>query len=87
MLNATVQKVEVETKTGNAAKTGKPYSIREQIVMLSMPNGELRLHKLTLEDNAEPLAVGKYAPGARAVYVDGYNLVVSSRARDWVKAA
>ena len=52
-----------------------------------MPNGELRQHKLTLEDNAEPLAAGKYAPGPRAVYLDKYNLVISSRARDWVKAA
>lgn len=86
MILATVSSTEVQTKSGNSTRTGKPYSIREQTVMLAMPNGELRQHSLSLEANEPPLEKGKYQPGPRAVYLDKFNLVISSRARDWVKA-
>jgi hypothetical protein len=85
MLKAIVKKIEVETKTGTAARSGKPYAIPEQTVMLSFPNGELREHKLTLENENAPLEPGNYQPNDRAVYMDRFDLKVSSRARDWVR--
>lgn len=83
MIRATVKSTEVETKNGTGKKSGKPYSIREQTAMLSFPSGEIRKHNLTLDDNAEPLPPGNYAPKESAVFIDGFDIKISSRARDW----
>lgn len=87
MLKATVTDETVNTKSGNAKATGKPYSIREQSVMLDLPNGERVRHALALEHDELPLIKGVYAPKPTAVYRKGFDLIVSSRARDWAKAS
>lgn len=83
MIRATVRSTEVETKSGTGKKSGKPYSIPEQAAMLSFPSGEIRKHMLTLDNDAQPLAPGNYEPKGSAVYLDGFDLKISSRARDW----
>jgi hypothetical protein len=86
MIRATVSTPEGEPKTGTAKRTGKPYSIREQAVLLEFQNGERRSFNLTLEDNAPSMEKGIYTPKPSAAYLDGYDLKISARARDWVKA-
>jgi hypothetical protein len=86
-VKGTIQSEEVITKSGTAKKSGKPYAIREQTIMLTMGNGEVRRFSLTLDDNAQPLPKGNYAPGPNAAFLDGYDLKISNRARDWLKAA
>lgn len=83
MIRATVKSTEVETKSGTGKKSGKAYSIREQTAMLAFPSGEIRRHNLTLDDSAEPLAPGNYEPKGSAVFIDGFDIKISSRARDW----
>lgn len=85
MLKATVVDESVVVKSGNAKATGKPYSISEQVVMLDLPNGERVRHSLALEANELPLVKGTYQPKGSAFYRKGFDLVVSSRARDWQK--
>lgn len=84
---ATVSEETVAVKSGTSKNTGKPYSIREQAVMLEIPNGERVRHQLSLEQDELPLVKGVYAPKPTAFYRKGFDLVCSSRARDWQKVA
>lgn len=85
MFKATISDETVTTKSGNSGRTGKAYSIREQVCMLDMPNGERVRHALSLEHDEMPLIKGTYVPKPSAGYRKGFDLVVSSRARDWQK--
>lgn len=84
MIKATVTSDETVVKSGTS-RAGKPYSITEQEVLLELPNGERRRHRLSLEANEMPLIKGTYQPKPTAVYLDKFDLKVSSRARDWAK--
>ncbi len=83
MIRGTIKSLEVENKSGTGKKSGKHYSINEQAIMLAMPNGEIRKHSLTLDDDSKPLAPGQYEPKPTAIYLDGFDLKLSNRARDW----
>lgn len=85
-IKAIVSSEETTTKKGTAKGSGKAYSITEQTVMMEFPSGERMRHALSLEDNELPLIKGTYTPKPTAFYKDGFSLVVSSRARDWIKA-
>lgn len=86
-IKAEVRNLEVITKSG-VSKRGKPYSIREQAAMVSLPSGEVRRITLTLDDDAEALPLGQYEPKPSAFYVGGFGeLMVSMRAHHWQPAA
>lgn len=86
-LKGTINDETIVTKSGNSGRTGKPYSIREQSIMLDMPNGERVKHSLSLEHDELPLIKGNYVPKPTAFFRKGFDLICSSRARDWQKVA
>ena len=86
MFRATVTDETVSVKSGTSKK-GQPYTIREQNVLLETPNGERVRHRLSLDADELPLIKGVYEPKPTAGYRKGFDLIVSSRARDWKKAA
>jgi hypothetical protein len=80
-LKANVNTQEVTEKRGN--KNGKEWCIREQPVLVTLPNGEVRRLALSLEPNDAPLALGEYVPKDSAIYAARFGLEVSMRARHW----
>jgi len=92
-------KVQVETtvfnlKQGTSAKTGKPYSIREQEAWMFGygRDGKQQPHpqkiKITLDDDQNPYEVGTYQIDPASLYVDRFGQVaIRVRLRQIAQAA
>jgi len=87
MIKIEVESTEIKTKSGQSAKTGKNYSIREQDAwaFLADPDGKPQKHpvamKITLEDNQAPYPVGAYVLQASSVYVADFGRLSIGRVR------
>ena len=70
-----IASTEIKSRSGTSARTGNTYSMREQIGYLH--KGELYPEriKITLEDNQQPYAIGKYQLAPSSFYVDKYDSV------------
>ena len=87
MIRIEIRSPEVTVKSGVATRTGKPYSIREQYGLVTLPTGEVRRVAISLEANDEPMAPGTYEPQESAFYVGGFDaLSISMRKRHWRRA-
>lgn len=81
MLKIQVETTVVDTKNGNSAKTGKPYSIREQEAWMFGYDREGKPHphpqriRLTLDDDQKPYEVGTYQLDPSSIYVDRFNQI------------
>lgn len=80
-LKATINSQEITEKRG--VKNGKEWCIREQAVLVGLPNGETRRLAFSLEPDDAPLPSGEYAPRETAIYAARFGLEVSMRARHW----
>lgn len=79
-----VRNESIDGKHGTSRKTGKPYSIYEQMAFVSLPSGETRRITLQHEEGDKPLPVGKYEPKASAYWVGDFGaLSISTRAKHW----
>ena len=79
-----VRESKVETKEGVGRNSGRPYRIREQPAFVTLPSGETRLTRLSLEGDAAPLAPGDYQPKPSAYWVGDFGAIsVSNRAKHW----
>lgn len=84
MFKLTIEKEQIETKSGVSRRTGREYSIREQQAFVELPNGERRAITVQHEDGDQPLKAGQYEPKESAGYVGRFGtLEVSTRARHW----
>lgn len=87
MIKIEVESTEVKTKSGQSAKTGKNYSIREQDAWAYLvdPEGKPQKHpvamKITLEDNQVPYAVGAYHLLDSSIYVGDFGRMSVGRVR------
>ena len=78
MLRVEITTVLVDVKNGTSAKTGKPYSIREQEGWMFCydRNGHPYPHpqkvKLTLDDDQQPYQPGNYLLCPSSIYVDRF---------------
>lgn len=87
MLKVTVETQVVDVKSGTSAKTGKPYSIREQEAWVQTygkdgkPYPHPQKFKLTLDDDQpEPYPLGAYIVDPSSIYIDRFGQL-SIRAR------
>ena len=94
MLKVEIATSVVDVKNGTSAKTGKPYSIREQEgwIFCYDKNGQPYPHpqkiKLTLDDDQQLYTPGNYILCPSSVYVDRFGQVaVRARLRPAVAAA
>lgn len=84
MLRLTISDTVIETKSGNAKRTGLPYSIPEQPAVVDMPNGERRAVRMSLENGEAAMPVGVYEPKPSAFFVGDFSsLQISTKARHW----
>lgn len=71
----------VDTKSGTSAKTGKPYSIREQEAWAytyardGKPNPHPQRIRLTLDDDQAAYPLGNYQIDPASIYVDRFNQI------------
>lgn len=73
-LEIEVHTSEFSIKSGTSARTGKPYSIREQIGYVKFPKELYPVQiKLTLEDNTAPYQPGKYQLADNSFFVGRFN--------------
>ncbi|MCZ2152945.1 MAG: G5P family DNA-binding protein [Bryobacterales bacterium] len=79
MINIEVKSTEVIVKSGNSARTGKPYSIREQVAVYAFlhdrdgkPNPYPTRVSVTLRDEQEPYPVGLYTLAPESLYADRF---------------
>lgn len=69
----------VITRSGISARTGKPYSMREQegyahtVGRDGQPSKYPQLIKITLGDNQSPYPAGLYTVSPESFYVDRFN--------------
>jgi len=86
MLKITVETLVIDEKRGTSAKTGKPYSIREQEAwcLFHSRDGKVNPHptriKITLDDQQAPYALGSYVLDPASLYPDKFGQI-SVRAR------
>lgn len=74
MLLIEVESTEVKIKSGTSARTGKPYQIREQTAYVHIPPAKYpQPIKVTLDDNAQPYAPGKYMLDDTSFYVGRFD--------------
>jgi len=79
MIKIEVNSATFDAKNGVSARTGKPYSIREQEAWAFCvgPDGKPQPHpqriKLALGDDQAPYAPGLYQLSPASLYVDKYN--------------
>lgn len=78
-LKIEVKTTEVHTKSGIAAKTGKPYSIREQEAWAyttdrnGQPNPYPQRIRVTLDDEQTPYPVGLHTISPSSFYVGQFD--------------
>lgn len=79
MLKVSVETEVFDSKSGIAAKTGKPYNIREQEAWMYCcgRDGQVQKHpqkiKLTLDDDQKlPYPIGQYILDPASIYVDRF---------------
>ena len=84
MIKIEIDKAEVRTKSGVSARTGKPYSIREQKGYVYLCDGEGRPNKhpstliVMLGDDQPPYGPGFYTIAPSSFYTDRFdNLALS----------
>ena len=82
-IKAIVSSTDTQTRAGKAKSTGNDYRITQQSALVELPNGERRVHNLSLDDGQLPLQPGTYVPMDSAFQFKGYDIRVSDRARDW----
>jgi len=94
MLKVQVETTVVDLKQGTSAKTGKPYSIREQEAWMfgfgrdGKPQPHPQKIKLTLDDDQTPYEVGQYILDPASIYVDRFGQVaIRARLRAPLQAA
>ncbi len=94
MIDIEIESTAVKTKSGTSAKTGKPYSIREQdawAYLLHPDTKQRQKHPvaivLTLEDGQEPYAVGSYILHPASIYVGGFGRLSIGRIQLQPRAA
>lgn len=81
MLKVEVQTQVVDVKNGTSAKTGKPYSIREQEAWCyfydkdGKPYPHPQKIKLTLDDDQQPYPLGNYIFDLNSLYADRFGQV------------
>lgn len=82
MLKVEVSTLVVDTKNGTSAKTGKPYSIREQEAWITCygkdgkPYPHPQRMKVTLDDDQpEPYPLGQYILDPASIYIDRFGQV------------
>jgi len=86
MLKVTVETQVVDVKSGTSAKTGRPYSIREQEAwaLFYSKDGKINPHptkiKITLDDGQQPYQLGHYVLDLASLYPDKFGQI-SIRAR------
>lgn len=74
MLTIEIESTELNIKSGNSARTGKPYQIREQTGYVHIPpNKYPQPIKITLEDDAQPYQPGKYQLADNSFFVGRYD--------------
>ena len=79
MIKIEIESAEVKTKSGVSARTGKPYSMREQrgYVYCTDKDGKPNRHPntlcITLRDEQAPYAVGFYTLTAASFYTNKYD--------------
>jgi hypothetical protein len=81
-LKGKIEASDVNVKSGTS-RAGKAYSIREQSMLVQLPNGEARRMSINLEDNEAPLPAGEYEAKDSAFYFAKYGVEVSFRSRHW----
>lgn len=89
MLKVTVETTVVDVKTGISAKTGKPYSIRDQEAWIlaygkdGKPYPHPQKFKVTLDDDQpEPYPLGQYIIDPASIYIDRFGqLAIRARLR------
>lgn len=94
MLKIQVETMMVDAKNGTSAKTGKPYSIREQEAWMFGFDREGKPHphpqriRLTLDDDQQPYPVGTYQLDPASIYVDRFNqIAIRARLRSVAQVA
>lgn len=82
MLNVTVETTAINVKNGTSAKTGKPYSIREQEAWVQTygkdgkPHPHPQRFKLTLDDDQPgPYECGAYILDPASIYIDRFGQI------------
>lgn len=79
MITIEIQSAEVRVKSGTSARTGKPYSIREQEGYAhtfdrgGKPNPYPVRFTVTLGDDQSPYPVGKYQLAPESIYTNRFN--------------
>lgn len=87
MIKIEIESTQVNVKSGQSAKTGKNYSIREQEAWayLTDSDGKTQKHptamKITLEDNQAPFSVGAYVLQSSSIYVADFGRLSIGRVR------
>jgi len=94
MLKVQVETTMVDLNQGTSAKTGRPYSIREQEAWMfcygrdGKPQPFPQKIKLTLDDDQQPYASGTYQIDPASLYVDRFGQVaIRVRLRAMVQTA
>ena len=78
MLKIEIQSAEVNVKAGTSARTGKPYSIREQqgyahtVDRSGKPNPYPARCSFTLGDDQPPYAPGLYQLAPESIYINRF---------------
>lgn len=79
MIKIEVKSTETTTKSGTSGKTGKPYSIREQVACYAFltdrkrqPNAYPTRINVTLEDGQPPYEPGVYTIAEESLYADRF---------------
>lgn len=86
MIKIEIESAEVKTRSGVAAKTGKPYQMREQKAYAHLtdrdgkPNRYPSAFVILLGDDQPPYAPGVYGVSPASFYTDRFdNLAISVR--------
>lgn len=94
MIKVQVETTVVDLKQGTSAKTGKPYSIREQEAwgFFCARDGKPHPHpqriKLTLDDDQQPYEIGTYQLDPSSLYADKWGQIsIRAKLRSTVQAA
>lgn len=79
MIKIEIQSAEVKTKSGVSARTGKPYTIREQegyahtFDRHGKPNAYPVRLSISLNDDQPPYAPGNYSLAPESLYTNRFN--------------